>query len=142
MSNTLVQLMEWSHVEHMMGRLTEKKHQSIHVSWEKITKTFYAAMKTFEVQVSRSELVVSTLTIEVDAIDQAQAEEFALNLAPKKYDNWDECGAAEEYNFQVEDVDEIPKEYPYYCDCHKEGFDSMEECAAHEKEIGAIGDDL
>ena len=41
MTNTLVSLMEWSHIAHMMGDIREKTHQDIYVSWQKITKSYY-----------------------------------------------------------------------------------------------------
>ena len=44
MQNTLVQLMEWSHIEHMYGRLSTHKHQELYSSWHKITKSFYATL--------------------------------------------------------------------------------------------------
>ena len=44
MQNTLVQLMEWSHIEHMMGKIPEKTHQELYSSWHKITKSFYATL--------------------------------------------------------------------------------------------------
>jgi len=43
--NTLVQLMEWSHIEYMMGRLSSWKHQELYQSWHKITKSFYESLE-------------------------------------------------------------------------------------------------
>jgi len=96
-------------------------------------------MTKFEILVSRGNLQVSNSTMEIEAATQEEAEKKALELAPYK-DDWKDSGDID-YNYQVEDVDEVPEIYPYYCDCHKEGFESMEEMAAHEKEIGAIGDE-
>ena len=94
----------------------------------------------FEILVSRGNLQVSNSTIEVEAPSLEEAEKKALELAPYK-DDWKDSGGADEYNYQVEDYDEIPEEQSeYVCDCHKWSFDSMAEVSAHEKEIGAIGD--
>ena len=43
--NTLVQLMEWSHIERMMGKLADEKHQEIYLSWEAITHSFYKSLE-------------------------------------------------------------------------------------------------
>lgn len=45
MTNTLVQLMEWSHIERMMDRLSDSKHTELYLSWEKITKSFYESLE-------------------------------------------------------------------------------------------------
>lgn len=44
-SKTLVQLMEWSHIEYMMGRLPTYRHQELYQSWQKITKSFYESLE-------------------------------------------------------------------------------------------------
>lgn len=111
-------------------------------------------MTKFEILVSRGYQKVFNGTVHIEAATQEEAEAKALEYAKNNSSDiveegifegieWDECGYNDEDLFyQVEDVDEVPEVYPYYCDCHKEGFESMEEMAAHEKEIGAIGDDL
>ena len=46
LNSTLVPLMEWSHIEHMMGKISDLQHHNLYKSWQKNTNSYYESLET------------------------------------------------------------------------------------------------
>lgn len=108
MTKTLVQLMEWSHQEFMYGRITEKLHQSIHTSWEKITETYYAALEGVE---RKDEFVKQVFELAFGEFsfppDMAMSPHDPDHRMPFEYDEViEKIQVFETNSFKVEDLEE------------------------------------